>query len=275
MALTMDIPWITAVIPTYGKVGIGLTNECLRSLREVHSHLKVQVIVVDDGSPEVDFSELLQVCQSHNTEIVRRKENGGFAKACNDGLRRASGMACFLVNNDITFEHSPALQVMADTLRVTNCGVVGTRLLYPDKTIQHAGVVFVPAQEQPIPGYWDHYLRFQHENDFRAVTFRNSLVTGALMGISRNAIQMLGLLDERYGMAAEDIDYQLDVLQAGLPILYNGYTYAIHQEGRTRGRTIEEKTAMAPEKWKVEQEGLVSLFAKWKGVDWTGYTVGE
>src|SRR3990167_3524831 len=268
MRLIIDLPWISVIIPTYGKVGVGLTDECIRSMRQTHSHLKIQIIVVDDGSPEADFNELLAVCQSYDgVEVVRNKVRSGFGKSCNTGLRLSNGICCFLVNNDITFEGSPALQILADTMNATNCGVVGTRLLYPDRRIQHAGVVFVPVKDQPIAGYWDHLLRFEQEYHHQAVCLRNTLVTGALMGINRNAIQMIGLLDERFGFAVEDIDYQLEVITAGLPVFFCGYPLAVHQEGKNRGRTIQEKMALAPEAWKAEQEGLVKFFEKWKGID--------
>lgn len=273
MALKLIQPWFSVVIPTWGKGGVALTAECLRSLRQTHSQVSPEVIVVDDGSDEATVAELNQVCESHQARLIHQSQNGGFAKACNAGLRQATGLSCVLVNNDIVFQGCPTLQILCDSLNILGAGVVGTRLLYPDDTVQHGGVVFVPAQGQPIPGYWDHALRGYPRDHPMAVSIRPMLVSGALYAISRAAMLIVGLLDERFGMAVEDIDYGLDCMVAGLPIFYNGYAWAYHLEGRTRGRTLEEKMQMAPEKWETEQEGLKIFFKKWVTTDWTDFAV--
>lgn len=274
MAFKISVPAISVVIPTYGKVGVGLVRDCLQSMGQNHMGLNIESVVVDDGSPEEVVTELRSVCDGFNARLIHLDENGGFAKACNAGLREASGMACFLVNNDILFRGCPTLQIMANTIFSMNAGVCGTRLLYPDETIQHAGVTFVPApKDHAIPGWFDHVLRHAPANSWDAVIMTNCLVTGALMGINRVALNVIGLLDERYGMAAEDIDYQLDCVTAGLSIVYMGYAYAYHLEGKTRGRTIEEKLARAPEKWEAEQRGLVEFHKKWYGLNWSNFTV--
>ena len=270
------IPWLSVVIPTYGRVGVGLTERCLSSLRVSHDHLQPEIFVVDDGS-EVDVQrDLYQLCEQKAVQFVPRPRQGGFAKAVNSGMRLSNGVCVVLLNNDVWFDPAvPTLQIMADSLRSLTCGAVGTRLLYPDGTIQHAGVVFVPAPGQPIPGYFDHVLRGESGFHPAAVTIRKSLVTGACFAISRNLIHVLGFLDERYGMAAEDIDYCLDAIRGGFPVIYNGYCHAYHDEGKTRGRTLEEKVRLAPEAWEKEQAGLVNFFDKWSRVNWEDFSAAE
>lgn len=265
--MEITIPWLTVVIPTFGKVGVGLVNECLRSMAETHPGLHIQKIVVDDGSGEAVVNELAQVCVSHDAMLVARVENGGFAKTCNDGVAHSNGLMTFLVNNDIVFANNPCLQIMADTAQAIGAGVIGTRLLYPNGTVQHGGVVFVPVEGQEILGYWDHFGRGLPAWKPEVVTLRPSLVTGALFGISRGAINALGFLDERFGMAAEDIDYCLECITAGMPVYYQGQCWAYHAEGVTRGNTPESKAERAPEAWEKEKRGLKSLFSKWQGVD--------
>lgn len=265
----VNIPLCSVVIPSYGQVGVALTDECLRSAKEANTGLAIQYIVVDDGSGDAVAWELAEVCNAHDAQLVVLKENGGFAKACNAGLRASNGMVTILLNNDVIMDHCPALQILCDTVLQTNAAVAGTRLLYPDRTIQHAGVMFVPAQNESIPGYWDHFLRGQPETHYAALTMRPSLVTGACFAIHRNAIGAFGLLDERYGMAAEDIDYCMEAISMGWSAMYNGYAWAIHHEGKTRGRTPEEKERLAPDAWQKEKLGLVRFFRKWITVDWS------
>lgn len=274
--MIIQIPLITVIIPTLGKAGVGLTARCLKSMFEAHEFVKPQVIVVDDGSGEEVVTELADMLMAYEgAELVACHQNGGFAKACNQGIRRANGRSIFLVNNDVYFDKCPTLQIMADSMIALNAGVVGTRLLYPDNTIQHAGVVFVPTQGQPFPGFFDHLLRGQPAQHLDAVTIRPILVTGALFGISSYAPQVIGLLDERYGMTCEDTDYGMEVISAGMGCYYNGYAWAYHEEGKTRGRTPEDKTAINPAAWEAEKKALELFFRKWIGVDWSTFMVHQ
>lgn len=143
--------------------------------------------------------------------------------------------------------------------------------MHSDRRIQHAGVQFVPVEkpeEVGIPGYFDHRLRGENEKHIDAVAMRASLVTGALMGISRRFIEKVGMLDERYPFSAEDIDACLRGREAGMQSIYCGYTYAIHHEGATRGKTLEEKQALAPDIMEKEMKSLQFLFNRWVGYDW-------
>lgn len=264
----IEIPWISVVIPTYGLKGVELTGRCLASLLASHKHLDhLEVFVISDG-PE-GYDRLAPLAKIFGAELVYQ-DRGGFARACNNGLKRANGTITFLVNNDIEF-FEPTLQILADCASQMNAGVIGTRLLYPDRTIQHAGVFFAPseaAQAIGLPGYWDHFLRGQPEFHPNAVTLSNVMVTGALLGIPQHTFTMLGPLDERFGFTCEDIAYNLACYEAGMMPVYCGYTAAIHHEGATRGRTLEEKMALAPDVFEQEMASLRLLFALYPKMDW-------
>ena len=259
------VPLYSVVIPTYGSNGVTLTQECLTSMTQwcFQPH---EVIVVDDGSGDAVQSVLAQVCDKHGATLVPREDNGGFAKACNSGILGANGSVVILLNNDVRLI-SPALDYLADSVLAMGAGIMGCKLLYPDDRIQHAGIYFQPT-EGPWPGYFDHYCRFQKRYYPNAIVNRKRLVTGALMCIHRKTLNIIGLLDERFGMAAEDVDYQLNAMVAGLSVVYNGAVEAYHLEGQTRGVTPEQKMKMAPEAFEKEQQGLTLLFDKWQGLSW-------
>lgn len=264
----VSLPWISVVIPTYGLKGVALTRACLRSLRDTHEHLdRLEIFVVNDG-PE-GFDALVPVAAEYNAQAIQTDARLGFAHACNQGLLRANGQMIYLVNNDIEF-FEPCLQIMANAADQLNAGVVSCRLLYPNMTIQHAGVRFVPSPNEAlgIPGYWDHFLRGEHALHPAAVTMSNVICSGALLGITSWAKQTVGLLDEAFGFTCEDIDYNLGVIECGRLPLMCGYTAAIHHEGASRGRTIEEKMALEPEIAAKEQAALQHLFAKYPDLDW-------
>lgn len=267
----VELPWISVVIPTYGARGVGLTRNCLRSLAQTHEHLdNLEIFVISDGPEGAEALE--PICVEYSAQLIVTARTG-FAHACNQGLMRANGQVIFLVNNDIEFIE-PSLQIMANVADVMGVGLVGCRLLYPNMTIQHAGVRFVPAEAHPlgIPGYWDHFLRGEHPLHPGAVTMANIIVSGALLGITQWAKNAVGLLDERFGFTCEDIDYNLAVMEAGRQPLYCGYTAAIHHEGATRGKTLEEKQLLAPDIAEKEAAALQRLFAKYPNLDWRMFT---
>lgn len=282
MGLDIQIPITTAVIPTYGRVGIELTRECIASMVANHPNLtNIQKIVVLDNAKSDDslLPDYRALCDSLGAELVALDDRGGFAKACNAGLRRSNGVVSFLVNNDVVFE-MPTLQLLTQTCLETNSGVVGCRLLYENRTIQHGGVTYIPVKNPEvidgvgeIRGYFDHIGRGQNEySPYAAVLRQHCLVTGALYGINRSAISAVGLLDERYEFAVEDIDYSLECAVVGLTTTYNGYVSAIHKEGMTRGRTPEEKTKLDPQAWEMEKIGLAKFHSKWCDLELRRYT---
>ena len=181
-----------------------------------------------------------------------------------------------LMNNDCRII-GPTLLIMLDKMLNYGYGIIGPKLIYADERIQHGGVFFQPLspeeqQRQGIPGYFDHWHRFHPRYFPSAVAERpGCLVTGGFMGIHRGVFMSIGLLDERFGMAAEDIDFQLMAIAAGFTIGYIGYAEAWHLEGQTRGATLEDK-AQHPEWTEREKRGLQFLFDKWLGIDWGQFT---
>lgn len=265
-----DRPIVSVVIPTYGAKGEGLTATCIKSMIAAHSIIQPEIVVVEDGG-EQDHAEVAGL----GATILKLPERSGFAKAVNAGIRRTNGEVVFLINNDIEFTE-PALQIAADALMTTDSALVGIRLLYPDGRIQFGGTYFVPSKGDGVEGYFDHFGRFSEAMIPNCVTMRHRvLLTGAFLGIRRHAFNIVGLLDERFGFSAEDVDYCLQCMQAGLHTLYIGYPSAIHHEGATRGRTLEEKLAMEPEIAEKERKSLQFLFRKWRAFAWDTFDIGK
>ena len=253
------------MIPTYGEVGFGLVSDLL-PLLDYTCTLPHEVIVVDDGSDECD--ELEKTCLTNGASFVHLDQNSGFAKAVNAGISKSVGDIVMITNNDIipirrTFDSLYHFHLYS------NAGIVGCKLLYPDNRIQHAGVTYVePPKDGGLKnGWFDHYRRFwaRYGSDVDAIAFRPC--TGALLSISSPLIDAIGMLDERFSLAAEDVDYNLRAMEAGFPVLYNGQIEAYHMEGVTRGNTIEGK-AEHPEWTEKEAKSLEALFDKWHGFNW-------
>lgn len=266
-----DRPWVSCVIPTYGEQGIALTKRCLESMIDTHAVVSPEVICVIDGCTDELLKAYAEVISPLGATLLPLRERGGFAKACNKGIRLTNGECVFLINNDIEFLE-PSLHFAAEAMMCTNAGLVGIRLLYPDGKVQHGGVYYNPAEEgAEVPGYFDHWCRFEMGMYPGAVTMHNRrLLTGAFLGVRRATFGIIGYLDERFAFSCEDIDLCLRAMEAGQDTLYFGFTAAIHHEGATRGRTLEEKMRLAPDIAQKELESLQFFFRKWWNVDMTG-----
>lgn len=243
-------------------MGVGLTEDALRSARV--NQAPHEILVVDDGSGQDVWDNLLRICEAEGAHFIYNEENKGFAATCNVGMGQANGDVVILMNNDIRML-GPSLDLLADATLFLDAGVMGTRLLYPDLTIQHAGQVYVQDRNGD---FFDHYCRHRPRYFPEATVIRRRLVTGAFYAIHRRTIDTIGFLDERFRMAVEDVDYSLSTLEAGFPVVYNGAIEAIHMEGKTRGSTPATKS---PKHMLEETLGLQYLFEKWDGVDWDGF----
>jgi len=264
----INLPLWSAIIPTYGEVGVGLTEKALSSLR--HTTEPHEIIVVDDGSSGGVQEQLNEICDEYDATFKALSENSGFAKACNAGIELSNGRIIILYNNDV-LQIQKSCDDLANFTLFSNAGIVGAKLLYKDKTIQHAGVFHVPGKPH---GYWDHIARFMPRWTNFACRIRRGLVTGAFMAINRNLLDMIGPLDERYGMAVEDIDLQLRCMETGRRVYYCGIIEAYHLEGQTRGRTVAEK-AKNPKWTEAEKVALETFFMdRWIGIDWSQFEMG-
>jgi len=272
----MNLPAYSVIIPTFGQVGLSLLKNLLPVLA-YSCRLAHEVIVVDDGSTEEVAGELEKVCKLNGAAMMHNAENCGFAAACNAGLGHSNGHVAILCNNDI-IPVGNAFDQLAEYTFYHSLGTVGCKLLYPDNRIQHAGVYWVnpstvkvpEGEPKPTMGWFDHYYRFQDRHFIGASRIKSILCTGALLAINSILINAIGMLDERFGMAVEDIDYQMRVIEAGSIPAYNGYIEAYHLEGATRGNTVEGK-AQHPEWTQKEQEGFVKFYDKWYGIDFTQF----
>lgn len=160
-------------------------------------------------------------------EFVHKAENKGFSATVNVGLEEAlrNGQDAVLVNADIEFNDPDWLQHIQET----DADIVGARLLYPNTTIQHAGIYF-----SPISKGFDHRFQGAPYNLPEALVPCECPVTGALQYLSHAVLDDVGVYDEEYRLGYEDVDYMIRSIQAGHKSLYNPNVVAIHHESAFR-----------------------------------------
>ena len=225
---------VDVVIPSYRDAEH--VRVLVNSIRETTPRELVRIIVTDDASGPEHVAALRQI---EGIEIVEGAKNKGFAANVNRGLR-ATRADCDVVVLNSDMEARPGwlacLQYAAS--QEEDIGIVGARLLYPDGRIQFAGTV----RNLGAPEWFDHRYRFKPDDWGPAGLSSPALaVTGACMYVRREVIEQVGLLDERYPMAYEDVDWCLRAWQAGFRVLYFPAASLYHHESVTRGTDVGER----------------------------------
>lgn len=222
------------IIVAWGKRAV--TERCLESLRHTLGDAigtTVQLVLVDNASPD-DTAELFNRWRDRAT-IVALPENRNFSGGCNAGAAAATGEVLVFLNNDTIVEPG-ALEALADEVRAPGVGAAGLRLLYPDGSIQHAGVAHCIASQQVIT---PHHLFHRQSGGLLAThsVFEANAVTAACMAVKRSVFEQLGGYDEHYANGFEDADLCLRIRAADHAIVYRGDLWLWHDEGQTRGQS--------------------------------------
>jgi GT2 family glycosyltransferase/glycosyltransferase involved in cell wall biosynthesis len=225
---------VEVVIPSYRDAERVAT--LVASIRRTVPSGMARIVVADDASGAEHVAALRAIA---GIEVVAGERNAGFAANVNRGLRACDPARDVVVLNSDT-EARPGwlacLQFAAS--QEDDIGVVGARLVYPDGRIQFAGTV----RNLGAPQWFDHRYRFKPEGWGPAGIAGPVLaVTGACMYITRAARERVGLFDERYPMAYEDVDLCLRTWQAGLRVLYFPAASLYHHESVTRGTDLGER----------------------------------
>jgi len=215
-----------------------LLGNCLRSLRAGTYH-NYEVVLVNNGSIDPRTLRLLdRLKQRRRYRVVDCLEPFNFSRLCNMGARQARGEHLLFLNNDTEVLTCDWLEQLLRIGADPRIGVVGSTLLYPDRTIQHAGLF--PRAD----GHWVHPYRGHpgddpgDEGELRLVRSVPA-VTAACLLIKRALFLELGGFDERYPVSNNDVDLCERVRDKGLVVSISPHARLIHYEGLSRGVSIE------------------------------------
>ena len=244
-------PAVSIVIPVYGHHDH--TFNCLRSLARFTALERVEVIVVDDASPQPAAQAMAGV---EGVRWLRAGVNGGFIASCNLGAAAARGEFLVLLNNDIqvTADWLGALLAVFDSR--PDAGLVGARLVYPDGRLQEAGGIVWRDGSAWNWGRGDDPERPPYRY-LRAVDY----CSGACLALRMRDWQALEGFDRAYAPAYyEDTDLAFRVRQLGKRVYYQPQATIIHYEGVSSG--TEESRG-------VKRHQLINretFLARWRGV---------
>jgi GT2 family glycosyltransferase len=226
---------IAVIIPT--RDGAHLLERAVDSLRRTaRDPARLDIVIVDNRSTEAETALLLDRFEGEGA--ARRHPfdkpfNWGLAN--NEGAAASDASVIVFANNDIEMLAKGWDDLVVDALAAEGVGAVGARLLYPNATVQHGGIVF-----GMIEGQTDHEGRGVAASDpgpnRRLVTPRSvGAVTGAFLAVTRDTFDVVGGIDTTMAVAHSDIDFCFRLRERGLTIRYEPRIEAIHFESVTRG----------------------------------------
>jgi GT2 family glycosyltransferase len=219
------------VLPVHNRAA--LTEQCLEALRADPPTVSFETIVVDDASTD-STAELLDR-HGESIAVVSRKENGGFAVACNDGAAAAAAEFVLFLNND-TIPKAGWLDTLVSYADAhAEAAVVGAKLLFPNDTIQHAGVVIC---QDGLPRHV--YAGFPADHPAVNKPRRFQAVTAACMLVRRSTFDQAGGFDTEFRNSLEDADLCLRIGEQGHEVHYCPDSVLYHLESVSRGKRSDE-----------------------------------
>jgi hypothetical protein len=242
-------PSVSVVVPT--KTRLDLLEKCLEGLVERTDYSALEVVVVDNGAEQARIGAILAAA-SMRLQIRKLDDFGpfNFSHLINLGVRSSKGEIALLLNDDVEATDAGWLRRMVESAMAPGIGCVGARLLYPDRTIQHAGVML------GLSGVCGHLWKGLGEDEARTIPqvvlpSRRMAVTGACLAVRRDTFDRVGGLDEQsFPVAFNDIDFCLRVQAAGFRTIYRGDAVLIHHESQSRGlddATLERRKRLTRE----------------------------
>jgi GT2 family glycosyltransferase len=256
-ALPDNPPLVSLIIPTRNRRE--LLEKCVVSLLDRTIYPSFELLIIDNGSDEADALEYLaKLNRRPNVRVLRYQGRFNYSAINNFAVKQSKGQVLALVNNDIEATTPDWLGEMVALALRPDVGAVGAKLLYPDGSIQHAGV-YVGCRGTAahlfcgLPG--NHGGPGNRANLLQRMT----AVTAACLVVQRERYEEVGGLDETdFEVSFNDVDFCLKLYQAGYRNIFTPYATLIHHESASRG-----KHRSGPSKQLGDLEGD-RLYYKWR-----------
>jgi GT2 family glycosyltransferase len=229
-----DLPTVSIIIPT--KDQSLLLEACLTSIwKTAYPSDRLEIIVVDNNTSEPTALRFLSAAETAGRiRLVRDRLPFNYSRVNNQAAALAVGEILVFLNNDTEVNRQDWLRRLVNYVVRPDIGVVGAKLIYPDHTIQHGGIVL------GIQGVAAHAFVGLGENDegYKDLSRHSreiSAVTGACMAMRRDVFQELGGFDETLSVAFSDVLICMEAVTHGYRNIVIAEPIVIHHESKTRG----------------------------------------
>lgn len=252
-------PRVSILIPT--KDGKNDLERCITSIYEKTTYSNFEVLIIDNNSSNqetFDYFDYLKK-EHDNLSIIRMEIPFNFSTLNNEAVKQCTGEYVLLLNNDTKVITNNWIELMLGYAQLEKTGTVGTKLLYEDNTIQHAGVIAGKnggfahrycKQAYDIHGYL-------HNLDIPNDVFAN---TAACLMVSKKKYEEVGSMNEELSVQFNDIDLNIKLLENGYSNIFLPTVMLYHYESKSRGL---DKNPESVKRMKKEVQYAEQHFPKW------------
>lgn len=246
--LPAPLPLVSIIIPSKDRPA--LLRQCVSSVLEKTRYPNFEMVFIDNGTTNPQALAIIdRLCADPRFKVIKDASPFNYSRLNNAAVRHSNGEYICLMNNDIELMDPDWLHEMVSVARQPDVGAVGARLLYPDTSLQHVGVIV------GLGGVAGHAFKGQPSSDAcymdrAALVQEYSAVTAACLLTPRTVYDRVhGLNEDQLTIAFNDIDYCLKVRELGKKVIYTPYAEFIHHESASRGQedTREKKARFAGE----------------------------
>ena len=240
-------PKISIIIPN--KDHVEDLRRCIGSILEKSTYDNYEIVVVENSSTEEEtFAYYRQIAENDKITVVTYKPEEGesfnYSKVNNFGVSKSTGEYILLLNNDTEVITVNWLEELLMYAQRGDVACVGAKLYYPNKTIQHAGVV-IGLGAHRTAGH-SHYM--QHRDNLGYMgrlcyTQDVSAVTGACLLVKRICYDEVGGLGEDFAISLNDVDFCLKLRDKGYLNVFTPFAELFHYESASRGSDMKGDNA--------------------------------
>jgi GT2 family glycosyltransferase/SAM-dependent methyltransferase len=251
-------PKVSIIIPTKDKVTI--LKRCIQSILDKTTYSQYEIVIVDNQSEINDtFDYYESIKDNPRIKILHYDKPFNFSAINNFAVAHVSSAYILFLNNDTEVISKDWLSAMVEHAQREGVGAVGAKLLYPNNTVQHAGVILGIIGNPPIGGHSHRYFPGTHGGYCgRAAIIQNtSAVTAACLLMKKETFERIGGFEENLAVAFNDVDLCLKIREEGYVIVFTPYAQLYHHESLSRGyedtpekkRRFIEEVQFVREKW--------------------------
>lgn len=243
-----DEPLVSIVIPN--KDSVEVLRRCIDSIESKTSYSSYEILIIENNSVEKETFEYYDsVCATFdNVRVATWEGPFNYSAINNYGVGMTNGEYLLFLNNDTEVIEPNWLSSMLGFCQRDDVGAVGAKLLYPDNTVQHAGVLMIYCNSENEMGGPIHVFNNIDRDDpgymRRAVISQDlSAVTAACMMTKRSIFEQLGGFNESFEVAFNDVDYCLRVRSLDQLVVFDADALLYHYESFSRGYETGAKRA--------------------------------
>ena len=222
----------SVIIPVFNN--LDYTKNCIESIIKFNtSKIPIELILINNCSTDGTAEYLLNLANKKIIKLINNDENLSFAIACNQGAKISAGKYLIFLNNDTKVTKGwldSLLNVFQENEQIA---IQGAKLIYPNNTIQHCGIVY-GYLSKTLLAHYHIYLNAPHNAERVCISREYQMVTGACLAIRNNVFREIEGFDENYIFGHEDLDLCLKAKKAGYKVWYNADCKVYHFESITK-----------------------------------------